>query len=134
MTLTQRIVAITALITSLSACVFLYVSSISVANLQNGMAKPINIGKKYAWDAVYAEQVNLLMENASSLETSYEIKMALKEEDKAELAKQADAFMFLLQDQNVFDHLQIVNENAEILYSKPKVMTGATKKNSCCVL
>lgn len=129
MTLNQRIVAITALITSLTAGVFLYVSSISQENLQKGMAEPVNVGKKYAWDAVYEKQLTVLQENADSLETSYEIKMALKSGDVGEITKHTDAFYFLLADQGVFDHLQIVNKDAEVVFSKPKQFQGKTAKS-----
>jgi methyl-accepting chemotaxis protein len=128
MSLSQRIVFIAAFITLVTAGVFSFVGKVSKLQLEQGMAEPVNTGRRYAWEWALEGQLKSMQDNASALESDFAIKTAMKSQNPDEIRPHADSLFHLLKDQGAFTDFQLVDKTAKILYSKPKQASGVTTK------
>jgi hypothetical protein len=63
--------------------------------VEKSLAGPVNVGKRYAWDATISELKKQMKAAASSLEMAYELKTALKQGNQEAIRKHADVFFNL---------------------------------------
>jgi methyl-accepting chemotaxis protein len=120
MSLSQRIVFIAALLTLVAAGVFSYIGHLERQHLEQGMAEPVNTGRRYAWEWALDSQLKRMHDHVAALESDFGLKTAFKEADAAAIKQHADTLYALLQEQGAFDTLQLVDKAGQLLYSQPK--------------
>ena len=130
MSLKNRIMLVITLLLICVSIVLIYAGKSGKMRVENSLAKPVNVGKYYAWQMAVNDCSARMKARAEDIADAFEIKTALKEKNYKALKNQADTFFNLMADQAVFSSLQIVTAQADIVYAAPKAITGKSTQTT----
>ncbi|THB81129.1 MAG: methyl-accepting chemotaxis protein [Desulfobacteraceae bacterium] len=124
MSFKNRILLVVSFLILIVSLILIYAGNAGRDRVEKSLAKPVNVGKLYAWEMAVEEFLVRMNQRASDMADDYEIKTALKDKDMTRVKHHADKFYDLMKEQKVFTNLLLTDAKGELVYSSPAPASG----------
>jgi methyl-accepting chemotaxis protein len=122
MTLKTRITLISVLTTFLVAAILVIVALITENMTQQRAADAVLTGNRLIWEQLLADQMDRTAEGIAPFENEFELRSAIKQQDREGIREYAERFVNLTGDSGRYDLLQILDAEQQLLYSSNQAM------------
>ena len=126
MSLKARITLIAVAATLIVAAILTTVGLVSNRQMQSRIADAVLLGNRLIWDQLAADHLERVAAAVAPIGQEFELRSALREGDRAAIAKYADRYVNLTRDAGLYDALLLFDRDATLVYSSaPTLKLGA---------